>query len=130
MASIMKEPGMNQPLPACPVETTLLLIGNKWRVLILRDLLDGTRRFGELKKSVGDITQKMLTANLRFLEDNGVLVRKVYATVPPKVEYTLTSTGYSLRPVMEALASWGEAYKITREREDGGMVETHGCRAE
>ena len=126
MASILKEPGMNQPLPACPVETTLLLIGNKWRVLILRDLLDGTRRFGELKKSVGDITQKMLTANLRFLEDNGVLVRKVYATVPPKVEYTLTGTGYSLRPVLEALASWGEAYKTKREGEKGQMAATNG----
>ena len=77
-------------LPACPVEVTLKLMGNKWKILIIRDLLDGTKRFGELKKSVGNITQKVLTSNLRSMEESGLLIRKVYAQVPPKVEYTLT----------------------------------------
>lgn len=83
-------------LPACPVETTLMLIGDKWKVLILRDLMDGTKRFGELKKSIGHVTQKVLTAQLRDMEAKGLLTRKVYAEVPPRVEYTLTETGYSL----------------------------------
>ena len=74
-------------LPACPVETTLMLIGDRWKVLIIRDLLDGTKRFGELKKSVGTISQKVLTANLRAMEMQGLLTRKVYAQVPPKVEW-------------------------------------------
>lgn len=77
-------------LPACPVETTLTLIGDKWKVLILRDLLPGTKRFGELKKSVGNITQKVLTAQLRDMEESGLLTRTVYPEVPPRVEYTLT----------------------------------------
>jgi DNA-binding HxlR family transcriptional regulator len=72
-------------LPACPVETTLLLISDRWKVLILRDLMDGTKRFGELKKSIGSVTQKVLTANLRSMEENGLVERKVYAEVPPKV---------------------------------------------
>lgn len=77
-------------LPACPVETTLMLIGDKWKVLILRDLMDGTKRFGELKKSIGHVTQKVLTAQLRDMEAKGLLTRRVYAEVPPRVEYTLT----------------------------------------
>lgn len=84
-------------LPACPVETTLTLIGDKWKVLILRDLLPGTKRFGELKKSIGRVSQKVLTAQLRDMEEKGLVSRKVYAEVPPRVEYTLTETGYSLR---------------------------------
>ena len=80
-------------LPACPVETTLTLIGDKWKVLILRDLLPGTKRFGELKKSVGNITQKVLTAQLRDMEESGLLTRTVYPEVPPRVEYTLTDLG-------------------------------------
>lgn len=95
----------------CPVETTLLLISNKWKVLILRDLMDGTRRFGELKKSIGSISQKVLTSNLRDMEEQGLVIRKVYAEVPPRVEYTLTDTGYSLSPVLDALYDWGESYK-------------------
>ncbi len=90
---------MKKELPACPVETTLMLISNRWNVLILRDLMEGTKRFGELKKSLGNISQKVLTANLRAMEENGLLIRTVYAQVPPKVEYTLTDTGYSLKPV-------------------------------
>lgn len=100
-----------KPLPACPVETTLTLIGDKWKVLILRDLLPGTRRFGELKKSIGGVSQKVLTAQLRRMEAEGLLVRTVYPEVPPRVEYTLTELGYSLKPVLDALRSWGEEYR-------------------
>lgn len=89
-------------LPACPVETTLMLIGDKWKVLILRDLMEGTKRFGELKKSIGTVSQKVLTAQLRDMEDKGLLTRKVYAEVPPRVEYTLTETGYRDRIQSEA----------------------------
>ena len=98
-------------LPACPVETTLMLIGDKWKVLILRDLMDGTRRFGELKKSIGTVSQKVLTAQLRDMEEKGLLKRKVYAEVPPRVEYTLTETGYSLKPILDAMWAWGADYK-------------------
>lgn len=98
-------------LPPCPVETTLLLIGDKWKVLIVRELLGGTRRFGELKKQIGTITQKVLTQNLRAMEDNGLVLRKVYAEVPPRVEYTLTKTGYSLKPILDSMAKWGEDYQ-------------------
>ena len=103
-----------QELPACPVETTLTLISDKWKVLILRDLLQGTKRFGELKKSIGHVTQKVLTAQLREMEASGLLTRKVYAEVPPRVEYTLTELGYSLKPILDAMWSWGEAYKSSR----------------
>ena len=102
---------MTKDLPACPVETTLMLISDRWKVLIIRDLLEGTKRFGELKKSVGKISQKVLTANLRSMEDAGLLTRKVYAEVPPRVEYTLTETGYSLKPVLDAMVAWGTEYK-------------------
>lgn len=98
-------------LPACPVETTLMLISDKWKVLILRDLLTGTKRFGELKKSVGHVTQKVLTAQLRQMEQSGLVNRKVYAEVPPRVEYTLTELGYSLKPILDAMWSWGEGYQ-------------------
>nr|WP_302305475.1 helix-turn-helix domain-containing protein [Ruthenibacterium lactatiformans] len=98
-------------LPACPVETTMMLIGDKWKVLILRDLMDGTKRFGELKKSIGTVSQKVLTAQLRDMEEKGLLTRKVYAEVPPRVEYTLTETGYSLKPILDAMWAWGLDYK-------------------
>lgn len=102
---------MTKELPACPVETTLMLISDRWKVLIIRDLLEGTKRFGELKKSVGSISQKVLTANLRSMEDAGLLTRKVYPEVPPRVEYTLTETGYSLKPILDAMVTWGTQYK-------------------
>ena len=98
-------------LPACPVETTLTLISDKWKVLILRDLMPGTKRFGELRKSIGHVTQKVLTAQLRQMEESGLLTRKVYAEVPPRVEYTLTETGESLKPVLGAMFDWGMDYK-------------------
>mgnify|MGYP000142294512 CR=1 FL=1 len=103
-------------LPACPVETTLTLISDKWKVLILRDLLQGTKRFGELKKSIGHVSQKVLTSQLRQMEESGLLTRKVYAEVPPRVEYTLTEVGYSLKPIMHAMWAWGEEYKRRNEQ--------------
>lgn len=105
------ENGVKTQLPACPVETTLLLIGDKWKVLILRDLMDGTKRFGELKKSIGTVTQKVLTAQLRDMEARGLLTRKVYAEVPPRVEYTLTDIGYSLKPILDSMVAWGTEYQ-------------------
>ena len=97
--------------PACPVETTLTLIGDKWKVLILRDLMPGTKRFGELKKSIGAVSQKVLTAQLRAMEESGLVHREVYAEVPPRVEYSLTELGKSLKPILDSLWAWGEAYK-------------------
>ena len=108
-------------LPACPVETTLMLISDKWKVLILRDLLPGTKRFGELKKSIGKVSQKVLTAQLRQMEESGLVKRTVYAEVPPRVEYTLTELGYSLKPVLDAMWDWGEAYKIHNENHPESM---------
>lgn len=102
---------MKKELPACPVETTLMLISDRWKVLIIRDLLDGTKRFGELKKSVGNISQKVLTENLRSMEEDGLLMREVFPEVPPRVEYTLTQTGYSLKPILDSMVDWGMAYK-------------------
>lgn len=100
-------------LPDCPVETTLTLIGDKWKVLILRDLMPGTKRFGELKKSIGSVSQKVLTAQLRDMEQSGLVNRKVYAEVPPRVEYSLTELGQSLKPILDAMSNWGEGYKAS-----------------
>ena len=100
-----------ESLPACPVETTLTLIGDKWKVLILRDLMPGTKRFGELKKSVGSVSQKVLTAQLRDMEQNGLVHREVFAEVPPRVEYSLTELGRSLKPILDAMWNWGEEFK-------------------
>lgn len=109
----MSEKKSVRELPACPVETTLTLIGDKWKVLILRDLLPGTKRFGELKKSVGNVSQKVLTAQLRAMEESGLLTRTVYPEVPPRVEYTLTELGRSLQPILDAMWNWGEGYKAS-----------------
>ncbi|WP_334087386.1 MarR family transcription factor RrpB [Helicobacter typhlonius] len=107
---------MNAYISECPIETTLNLIGNKWKIIIIRDLLSGTKRFGELKKSVGatknqSISQKVLTQNLRELEEAKLLKRKVYAEVPPRVEYSLTPLGQSLDSVLQSLELWGKSYK-------------------
>lgn len=99
--------------PACPVETTLSLIGDKWKPLILRDLLEGTKRFGELQRSVGRVSQKVLTSQLRAMEADGLVHREVYAEVPPRVEYSLTPLGRSLKPVIDALKTWGEDFKAS-----------------
>jgi len=102
---------MKNELPACPVETTLTIMGDKWKILIVRDLLTGTKRFGELKKSLPGISQKVLTQHLRIMEQSGLVSRKVYAEVPPRVEYSLTEVGTSLKPIHDVMWEWGERYK-------------------
>ena len=98
-------------LPKCPVETTLNLLNNKWKVLIIRDLMNGTMRFGELKKTLGTITQKVLTTNLRSMEEDGLVLRKEFSEIPPRVEYTLTDIGYSLANIIDSMTDWGSGYK-------------------
>ena len=98
-------------LPACPVEITLSLMADKWKFLIIRDLLTGTKRFGELQKYIGGVSQKVLTNNLRQMEKSGLINRKVYAEVPPKVEYSLTDLGKSLKPILDSMVNWGEDYR-------------------
>lgn len=102
---------LKKDLPPCPVELTLLLISNKWKILIIRDLLEGTKRFSELKKSITNISQKVLTSNLREMEENELLTRKLYPEVPPRVEYTLTDIGYSLKPLLDDMDKWGTWYR-------------------
>ena len=102
---------MKQELPACPVEITMRLIGDKWKILIIRDLLTGTKRFGELRKSLNGISQKVLTNNLRDMEKSGLVHREVFAEVPPRVEYSLTDTGWSLNPVLDSIVKWGNSYR-------------------
>lgn len=99
-----------EDLPACPVETVVKIVGDKWKVLIIRDLLTGTKRFGELKSSVG-ASQKVLTADLRGLEADGLITRTAYAEIPPRVEYSLSPLGETLRPVLDAMESWGKMYQ-------------------
>ena len=93
------------------------LIGDKWKVLIIRDLLTGTKRFGELKKSLNGITQKVLTNNLRQMEASGLVNRKVYAEVPPRVEYSLTETGWSLKPILDSMVVWGNSYREKQNKQ-------------
>ena len=107
----MSEKKKIDELPACPVETTLMLIGDKWKVLVLRDLMPGPKRLAALKKSIGSVSQKVLTAQLRDMEEKGLVNRKVYAEVPPRVEYSLTDLGRSLKPILDAMWDWGEGYK-------------------
>jgi DNA-binding HxlR family transcriptional regulator len=98
-------------LPACPVATTVGIIGNKWKILILRDILSGPKRFTELRKSLEGISQKVLTDSLRGMEEDGIVTRTVYPEVPPRVEYSLNEMGDSMRPIIMAMASWGMNYK-------------------
>ena len=100
-------------IPDSPLEMTLQLIGDKWKVLIIRDLMTGTKRFNELMRSVSGITQKVLTSHLRAMEKDGLVTRTVYPEVPPKVEYTLTGTGYSLKPILDSMYTWGNEYKAS-----------------
>ena len=100
-----------EEMPACPVATTVALIGSKWKLLIMRNLLSRPWRFNELKKDLEGISQKVLTDSLRSMEADGLLTRTVYPEVPPRVEYTLTELGYSLRPILEAMRVWGKDYK-------------------
>lgn len=98
-------------LPACPVATTVQLIGSKWKLLILRNLLVRPWRFNELQRDLEGISQKVLTDSLRSLETDGIIVRTVYPEIPPRVEYSLSDLGRSLEPVLLAMQSWGESYK-------------------
>ena len=102
-----------EELPACPVATTVQLIGNKWKLLILRNLLAGTQRFSELRKTIPGISQKVLTENLRSMEEDGIITRKVFAEVPPRVEYSLNSLGETMRPIIGEMEKWGTNYKET-----------------
>ncbi|MDA8223610.1 MAG: helix-turn-helix domain-containing protein [Desulfitobacterium hafniense] len=104
-----------EEMPACPVATTVQLIGSKWKLLIMRNLLTGTQRFGELKKSIPGISQKVLTDSLRSMEEDGIITRKVYAEVPPRVEYSLNELGESMRPIISAMEQWGTAYKNNQQ---------------
>lgn len=98
-------------LPKNPVEATIKMVGCRWKILIIRELLTGTKRFNELKKSVGGITQKVLSAKLKELEQDGLIIREVLSQAPVRVEYTLTDVGYSLRNVIESMRDWGKDYK-------------------
>lgn len=103
----------NKKILDCPVATTINLIGNKWKLLIIRDLLASTRRFGELRKNLEGTSQRVLTQNLRELENDGLIKRKIYAEVPPRVEYSLNELGRSLLPIISTMADWGNNYKKT-----------------
>ncbi len=98
-------------LPECPVATTVSVIGSKWKLLIIRNLLDRPWRFNELKKSLDGISQKVLTDSLRTMEDDGIITRTVYPEVPPRVEYALSELGESMRPILDAMRQWGTEYK-------------------
>ena len=98
-------------MPENLVEMALKTMGDRWKVMIIQELMDGTKRFGEIKKELGDITQKVLTSNLRALEEKGILVRTVYAQIPPRVEYTLTAVGFALKPVIDSMVAWGAEYR-------------------
>lgn len=102
-------------LPACPVATTVQLIGSKWKLLILRNLLQRPWRFNELRKDLGGISQKVLTDSLRSMEDDGIITRTVYPEVPPRVEYALSELGESMRPIIKAMEQWGITYKEGRQ---------------
>ena len=100
-----------EELPECPVATTVQLIGNKWKLLILRNLRMRPWRFNELQKSLEGISQKVLTESLRSMEADGIIVRTVYAEVPPRVEYSLSELGETMRPILDAMEKWGNDYK-------------------
>ena len=100
-----------EEMPACPVATTVALIGSKWKLLIMRNLLARPWRFNELKKDLEGISQKVLTDSLRSMEADGIITRTVYPKVPPRVEYALSELGESMRPIMNAMEVWGTAYK-------------------
>lgn len=104
-----------EELPACPVATTVSLIGSKWKILIMRNLLTRPWRFNELKRDLDGISQKVLTDSLRSMEEDGIITRTVYAEVPPRVEYALSPLGESLRPIIEAMKEWGTNYKNSLE---------------
>ena len=102
-------------LPNCPIETTLSIIKGKWKVLILQHLMSGPMRFEILKKTIGQVSQKVLTEQLRDLEEKGLIIRTVYAEIPPRVEYSLSDIGYSLKPLLDSMITWGNYYKTTKD---------------
>ena len=104
-----------EEMPACPVATTVALIGSKWKLLIMRNLLQCPWRFNELKKDLEGISQKVLTDSLRSMEADGIITRTVYPEVPPRVEYALSDLGESMRPIMDAMEIWGTEYKKSKE---------------
>ena len=106
-----------EDLPVCPVATTVGLIGNNWKLLIMRNLLTGTQRFGELNKSIPGVSQKVLTEYLRSMEADGIVIRTVYPEVPPRVEYKLSELGESMRPILFAMESWGVVYLETMKKD-------------
>lgn len=107
---MMTKPLVNS-LPDCPVETTVLLLGSKWNILILRDLLQGPLRFTELQRSIGSISQKVLTSKLREMEERGIIHRQIFPEVPLRVEYSLTELGLTPKPIIDSMYQWGEWYK-------------------
>ena len=102
-----------ETLPECPVATTVQLIGSKWKLLILRDLMTGKKRYNELRKSLEEISQKVLTATLKSMVEDGIVIRTAYPEVPPRVEYSLSEIGESLRPIIDIMGQWGTQYKKT-----------------
>ncbi len=110
-------------LPECPVAITVQLIGNKWKLMILRNLLDRPWRFNELHKNLDGISQKVLTDSLRQMEADGIITRTVYPEVPPRVEYALSELGESMRPILDVLQAWGSAYKARRAAESPGGID-------
>lgn len=105
-----------EEMPACPVATTVQMIGSKWKLLIMRNLLDRPWRFNELKKDLDGISQKVLTDSLRSMEADGIIIRTVYPEVPPRVKYSLSELGESMRPILEAMKQWGLDYKASTEK--------------
>lgn len=104
-------------LPPCPVATTLMLIGNKWKIFIIQQLMDRPFRFSELRRAIPGISEKVLTDNLRAMEKDGLITRTVFPEVPPRTEYALSELGYTMRPIIESMATWGTGYQqIVRER--------------
>lgn len=110
-----------EEMPACPVATTVQLIGSKWKLLILRNLLARPWRFNELRKSLEGISQKVLTDSLHSMEEDGLVTRTVYPEVPPRVEYSLSPLGESMRPIIQAMEQWGAQYKASKAREQQGL---------
>ena len=106
---------IKEELPACPIATTVQMIGSKWKLLIMRNLLQRPWRFNELKKDLEGISQKVLTDSLRSMEADGIITRTVYPEVPPRVEYALSDLGESMRPIMDAMEIWGTEYKKSKE---------------
>ena len=104
-----------EEMPACPVATTIALIGSKWKLLIMRNLLSRPWRFNELRKDLDGVSQKVLTDSLRSMEEDGIIIRTVFPEVPPRVEYSLSELGESMRPIMDAMAVWGTEYKKNKE---------------